>query len=387
MTARRRALAGVITACLTSATLVGLTQAPGTSKAAPRQTAKISATPAIVQPGKKPASANAAKSAITVKFRPKKKGRPVILQRRAGNRWVKAGKTKQDKSGKVFFAARTIVGGAPATYRAQAKKFAGLKKVKSKPITLDRWATPSYTDNFTGSALLPEWSHRGTDYNPEGLRRCSKGDPKAVRVGGGAVRLSVIKDNEKSGLCTAKRANGGKIGKFNWRLNGHISTGGQETLRYGWVAARMKFQKRRGQHASLWMQSQVPANEPTTEIDIIEWFGDKSPAGGLTSFIYHPQGGKYVRVGDWIKNPDSYLSGKKDDWFKAYHVFSLEWTPTKYVFRIDGKETFRTSRGVAHTDQYPILSLLSSDYELPHLEKEGRLPQHSYVDWIRMWQA
>ena len=37
--------------------------------------------------------------------------------------------------------------------------------------------------------------------------------------------------------------------------------------------------------------------------------------------------------------------------------------------------------------QYPILSLLSSDYELKNLGGEDRLPQHMYVDWMAMWQA
>ena len=37
--------------------------------------------------------------------------------------------------------------------------------------------------------------------------------------------------------------------------------------------------------------------------------------------------------------------------------------------------------------QFPILSLLSSDYELKKLKGEGNLPQTMSVDWIRFWQA
>ena len=39
------------------------------------------------------------------------------------------------------------------------------------------------------------------------------------------------------------------------------------------------------------------------------------------------------------------------------------------------------------TPQYLILSLLSSDYELPLLGGEDRLPQHMYVDWAAFWEA
>ena len=40
-----------------------------------------------------------------------------------------------------------------------------------------------------------------------------------------------------------------------------------------------------------------------------------------------------------------------------------------------------------HQPQYPILSLLSSDYELKKLGGDANLPQIMSVDWIRFWQA
>ena len=67
-------------------------------------------------------------------------------------------------------------------------------------------------------------------------------------------------------------------------------------------------------------------------------------------------------------------------------MFSVEWTPKVYIFRIDGQETWRTTAGISGIAQYPILSLLSSDYELPSLGGEKRLPQHMYVDWVSLWQ-
>ena len=35
---------------------------------------------------------------------------------------------------------------------------------------------------------------------------------------------------------------------------------------------------------------------------------------------------------------------------------------------------------------FPILSLLSSDYELENLGSESKLPQHSFVDWMQIWE-
>jgi beta-glucanase (GH16 family) len=181
---------------------------------------------------------------------------------------------------------------------------------------------------------------------------------------------------------------------YEWRLNGHIGTAGKQSFSYGYAAARMRFQPLRGQHASLWMQPEAPAATEGSalstgaEIDIIEWFGEEAADEGLCNFVYdYPDDGKADsvtarRTGGCIDNPQRYGA----DWASKYHVFSVEWTPQRYIFRIDGKETFRTSKGVSGQRQYLILSLLSSDYELARLGDETRLPQHMYVDWVRYWE-
>ena len=64
--------------------------------------------------------------------------------------------------------------------------------------------------------------------------------------------------------CTALRGDGSVIGQFKYRLNGHISTDGNHDFRYGVAAARMKFQKDRGQHASFWLQPTEYNDEATT---------------------------------------------------------------------------------------------------------------------------
>ena len=109
-------------------------------------------------------------------------------------------------------------------------------------------------------------------------------------------------------------------------------------------------QKSQGQHASFWSQP-VGGNHPGSdvhEIDIIEYFGDKHPQGGLTSFIHWYKGKKLIKTGSWIKDSTTFLTNKKDGWSKNYHVFSVQWTPKTIIFRIDGKETWRTSARVAN---------------------------------------
>ena len=83
--------------------------------------------------------------------------------------------------------------------------------------------------------------------------------------------------------------------------------------------------------------------------------------------------------------PERYLSDKKDGWSKRYHVFSVEWSPTAYVFRIDGQVTHRIKGQTSGREEFLILSLLSSDYELPRFN--GELPEHMEVDWARVWET
>jgi len=393
----RRVLAGSALALLMPASLLMTTEsgsatdsaasaATSSVRKAASQRISLEALPQIVQQGRGTASANSAKAAITAKIKPVKVGRKVILQQLNGSSWKKVGVAKQEKNGSVNFAALVSKGGQALTYRVQATAYQGLKATTSKTVDTSQWLVPTVTDEFSGSRLGPMWAMRGQDYEPTSKRICSKGDPKAVKVGGGAVRLSVLKDRSRSGKCAAKSRKVTK--KISYRINGHIGTAGMFDFKYGVAAARVKMQKLQGQHASFWMQP-VGENKPGSdghEIDIIEYFGDKHPQGGLTSFIHWYKGNRLIKTGSWIKNSTSFLKNKQDGWSKNYHVFSVQWTPKVIIFRIDGKETWRTSARVSKAQQYLILSLLASDYEALELT-DKQLPQHMYVDWVRVWET
>jgi beta-glucanase (GH16 family) len=386
----RRTLAAALAALTVSAAVAATIQ---TSEAA-TQSATITVLPGIVQPGRSVANPDDALAAVVATFKPAKKGREVVLQRKAGSKWVAVTHGVQDRSGKVEFAARATLGGKPVTYRAVAEKSSGLKQISSRAVGTTAWGPATFTDQFLGTALSGNWGHRMQFYQPESMRNCSKGDPAATRVSSGTLKLMVVRDpSMPAGSCTAYKKDGSVIGQFDYRLNGHVSTQDHAYLKYGVVAARIKFQPRQGQHASLWMQPQAPTYLPNAleggaEVDIIEYFGDGVKNGGLTSFIYNPTAsGVPQKIGGWIKKPERYLSSSKDGWSKRYHVFSVEWSPTAYVFRIDGRETARITTGISGVAEFPILSLLSSDYELSKLKGEANLPQAMSVDWIRFWQA
>lgn len=347
--------------------------------------------PQIAQQGSAKSSPTKAKNAIEVSVSPKRRTQ-VRLQVKSGKKWVNVAAARTAKNGKHVFQANAKRKGKWATYRVAVGKKA------SAAASTAIWKKSDFTDTFSSGVRSKYWNHQRQHYNPEGLRRCSKGSPKAATTSRGVLRLSVLKDTSKRSKCTGTK-NGKRHGKYDWRLNGNISTQGKYSFKYGYAAARMKFPRAMGQHGSFWMQpvySKPGTVDPKltgAEIDVIESFGERysKKNQGMTSFTYHwkLQGNKGVRVktGGYIPNITSFLANKSDNWWDKYHVFSVEWTPNYYIFRIDGKETWRSYVGVSGQAQYLALSLLSSDYELGLLKGDQNLPQHMYVDWVRVWET
>ena len=360
----------------------------------PTETAQLRMLPPIAQPGPAAAPASQADVALAAQMTPAGAGREVTLERLDDGAWEPVATEPENAQGLVQFSAPAKVDGAVATYRVTAgDEGADGDGVVSPRVRADSWAEPDFSDEFSGTELSADWQPRGQVYNHPAGRGCSIGSLDAVEVEGGTARLSVLKDPDRAGTkCAAKAADGSPLGEYDWRLNGHISTQDSASFTYGVAAARIKFQPLRGQHGAFWMQPQEVEqvfNDPGrsgAEIDVIEWFGNDQPSGGLASYAYYDGvGGELVKVGTWLNHPERFLSGAADSWSSQFHVFSVEWTPDDYTFRIDGRVSFRTKRGVSGQPEYLILSLLSSDYEMPFVEGD-QLPQTMEVDWVRYWK-
>lgn len=238
-----------------------------------------------------------------------------------------------------------------------------------------------WSDEFTGNALGGDWKFRPII---AANRACSPPDEDRTEVRDGSVHLSVIRDPSK----VPNKTKACPDGQY---LNAMIGTDDTQNFKYGIFAARIKFHPVQGAHGSFWMQPLPgPGADPTdpfqrgVEIDVIEYFGEGWVNGGLASFIhFQPPGGKRIRSGGYLESAIQALKGElpSDD----YHVYSVEWTEKEYVFRVDGIETLRTSKAVSGVPQYFILSLLSSDYEIPKITDDV-LPLTMSVDWVRAWQ-
>jgi 5-hydroxyisourate hydrolase-like protein (transthyretin family) len=373
---RRRVAAALLAAATLALAVSGCSSddkdTPSGPDAAPGIEARL--LPPIADPGKKPRKAKRADVVIEGTVGKPAQGDPVTLQVRDDGEWTDLDSAKQDADGQVAFVAPNLVDKETQSYRLVAGD------EESNSLDTGVWQDKlEFEDLFERSELGSHWSHRLQGYDA-GSRSCSRPDTTMVDVGDDVASLSVALDPDRSEKCRYE----GK--SYGYRLNANIGTQGVFDFRYGYAAARIKFHEMRGQHAAFWLQPATAAaegdpNADGAEIDIVEWFGRrKSPS--LASYVhYSDEDGESVKVGDFIADAEKY----GDKWWSRFHVFSVEWTPDGYTFRIDGQVTSVIDEAISGVPQFLLLSNLSSDYELEHLPSEGDLPQTTEVDWVRVW--
>ena len=351
-------------------------QSAGGSGAGPPASTPItrlsaSLVPHIAQTGVRPASADKATGLVQVQAATKKPGADVTLQVRRDKTWVDTTTMPLDKDGQATFDTPNEPGDADRLLRAVASTD---RAVHSEPVHPDAWKV-AFEDQFDGYSLdTSKWSYRQLGMlNPSRTKSESSAD--AVRVENGALKLGMLENPARPG----------------YYLNGHISTEQSFTFTYGVAAARVKFQKPRGMHGAFWLQAPsfgaVPGDAKASggEIDTVEYFGSTYPDGGLASFTYfRDRDGESKKIGGLQPDATNALE-HGDAWWKKYHVFSVEWTPEAYIIRIDGRETFRQTTNISGVPEFLVLSLLSSDWELPDLDRT-QIPTDMKVDWVRVYQ-
>ena len=351
----------------------------------PREQPVLRLLPPISHPGSTPAAAEEADAALVASF-PGRRGATVLLERTRGDAWDVIARSRVSARGEAVFTAPR--GPAGARYRAVLLDPNGGRLARTPPISGEQWRRV-FDEAFDAADLdSATWSFRQLgEYNPEGSRTCSRSAEAAVDVGGGTLLLRVLPDPERQ----SRSCRTSEYGTHRWFLNGHISTAESFAFTRGIAAARVRFQRPRGQHGAFWLQPVDPpriAGDPGrsgAEIDVAEFFGEGYPGGGLASFVYYlNSAGESEKVGGLRPRATARLQ-ESDDWWRRFHVFSVEWTADRYVFRVDGQETFRTDEGVSGVDQFLILSLLSSDWELAQMRpQQGQSSMQ--VDWVRVWQ-
>jgi beta-glucanase (GH16 family) len=340
--------------------------------------------PPIVQPGTAPASPSNAGQVVAT-FEPARAGRPVLLERRTGNTWRQVARKRQDAWGSAAFAVQ------PGTYRARTD--IGLDREVLTGRVVSRAWTPAFEDTFSGAALdSAVWNDQRREHESVyAPRTCARTDPSTRRVEGGVLHLGIALDPERLDQRCQYTTDEG-AGEQSYLLTSQVATEHTRLFRHGIAAARMKPQKAKGMHSSFWLLpegTRFTDGDPSagTEIDVMEFFG-VTPRGRETigSFVsYYEPGWHNVKHGALFREARQAL-GQGARWWEEFHVFSVEWTPEHYIFRIDGREYHRETNAVSLAQQYLVLSMLASDHELAELTAD-ELDDTAQVDWVRVYDA
>jgi hypothetical protein len=132
------------------------------------------------------------------------------------------------------------------------------------------------------------------------------------------------------------------------------------------------------------LQSVPETSETGAEIDVAEYFGSGRPDGGLSNFVHHTDADDKLTSAGGIRKGIGRILEEGETPANSWHVYSVEWTPDGYLFRMDGVPTLETSKPyVAKSPEFMVLSLLTSDWELPALTSTRTRMR---VDWVRAWQ-
>jgi len=232
-----------------------------------------------------------------------------------------------------------------------------------KPMSDTRYTPESlgyhlfWEDQFDGDKLDPEkWAVRGV-----GPRAVGYVSPTAVKVKEGFLELSAfVKDDSI--------------------MVGAIGTAGRFMTKYGYFECRAQLQKSQENWSAFWIQSPgiSKGEDPGkfgTEIDIFEYF--KKLGNNIISHNLH-----------WAYGPNQQSTGSYssvvDGVDEGFHIFSLEWTPEKYAFFVDGYKYHEIKRAISHIEEYIILSM-----ELPHTMegiKDARFPDVFIVDYVKVYK-
>lgn len=153
--------------------------------------------------------------------------------------------------------------------------------------------------------------------------------------------------------------------------------------KYGYYEIRCKLQTQPGWWSAFWLQSPTIGStldplDSGVEIDIMENF----TRDGIISHNIHWNG--------YGKDHKSEGSGavKIQPSTDGFHTFGLHWSPTGYIFYVDGKETWRISVPVSHREQFILISTECMGYREggpSPLLKNIILPDYFIVDYLRVF--
>lgn len=214
-----------------------------------------------------------------------------------------------------------------------------------------------WSDEFDGDAL----DHSKWGYRQLGPRRDAINTEDSVSL-----------DGDGHLLITTSRAG-------DAYHTGMIGTAGKFEPRFGYFECRLKMHRQIGYWSAFWLQSPTvsrvgDSRRTGTEVDIYEYLGNRPDVLHL-NLHWDGYGKDHKHAGTKRKIPGV---------GEGFHTIGLQWTPTEYVFFCDGKEIWRTTKGISHRSEYMILSCEVAKWAGDIAKAD--LPEAVVFDYVRVYQ-
>ncbi|WP_374764205.1 glycoside hydrolase family 16 protein [Yunchengibacter salinarum] len=231
-------------------------------------------------------------------------------------------------------------------------------------------------DDFTGERLDPAvWRAETGDGCPD---LCGFGNDEAQTYADTADTLRL------DGGHLVLEAHDGPVIR-----SAKVTTAGRLSVRYGRIAVRAKLPTGRGTWPAIWMLPEKNTYGPwprSGEIDIMEHVGfDPGRVHGTihTAAYNHKRG---TEKGASVLVPDA---------ARAFHTYSVDWTPQAIVWKVDGTPYHRFEKQPGDgPDQWPfdrrfhlILNLaIGGQWGGREGVDRTALPARMVIDWVKVWQ-
>lgn len=239
----------------------------------------------------------------------------------------------------------------------------------------------TFSDHFSGSALATDkWTPMTTEATGVATPDCRVATPRTIRVGGGALRLTVL-DTGTPFLC--RSANASYLTQY---VAGAVSTTRRFSQAYGRfeIRAAMPNVHVAGLHSAIWMWPQERRyGSLSGEIDINE--RRTGIADRAVPTVHYSDDGTVGPKTAWdcrIARPEN------------FHSYVLEWTRTKLTFIYDGKvclsHEWQPAGPLGRPQPFdePYFMILSQNLGIRQNAFDAAitpLPATMVVDYVRVW--
>lgn len=223
----------------------------------------------------------------------------------------------------------------------------------------------TWSDEFNGQGLPAKWTPaQGNGTNGWSHRALQYYRPANVR-----------QDGQGHLVITAAKTAAATLACWNGPCrytSGRLDSDARFSLRYGRIAARIRFPGGKGIWPAFWTRSRTGSGG---EIDIVEPTGRKP---NLVQGFTHGNGRKGIAS---LRLPTPFSAG--------FHVYGVDWTPRGIVWWMDGKAygEFKYSGYRLDQPHWLILNLQVGGNYPKSPNATTHFPARMVVDWVRVYRG